>query len=50
MSDLAEVLLRQDSEKISLAGKDDQIISDEQLKALLDRSVGRLVCDGSARV
>jgi ATP-dependent DNA helicase len=39
MSELAEVLLRQDSEKISLAGKDDEIISDKQLEAILDRSV-----------
>lgn len=39
LSSLAGVLLGSDGERIELAHKDDQIISDEQLERLLDRSV-----------
>ena len=39
MTDLAQALLRQDGEEVSLAGKDDEIISQAELDSLLDRSV-----------
>lgn len=39
MADLAQTLLREDSENVQLAGKDDEIISETQLATLLDRSV-----------
>lgn len=38
MTAIAEALLADRSEEITLASKDDQLLSDEQLEALLDRS------------
>lgn len=39
MAELAEVLLKNEGETVQLVGKDDELLSDEQLEALLDRSV-----------
>lgn len=44
MKELAEALLKADGEKIVLAEEGDEILGDEQLAAILDRSVSSSSC------